>query len=142
MSDPVMKPTTASVEDFLQRVEPAVRRADAHVLIEIMRRLSGEEPVMWGPSIIGFGHAHLIYESGRHVDIPLLGFSPRKASHSIYLCEGFGENKEVMERLGPHRAAKACLYVTRLSRIDLNVLEELLISSRDIAMSMDRLGQY
>ena len=130
-----MRPTDESVEDFLAGVSPAVRREDARTLIALMSRLAGAEPAMWGPSIIGFGALRLTYASGRRVDVPVLGFSPRKAAQSIYLNIGFDRHRDLLDRLGKHREAKACLYVTRLADIDLEVLEQLLVRSRDEALA-------
>lgn len=132
-----MTPTDVPVEDFLETVTVPARLEDARVLIALMSSLTGEDAVMWGPSIIGFGVSHLRYASGRRVDVPLLGFSPRKSALSIYLTEGFAESGDLLARLGRHRAAKSCLYVTRLSDVDMSVLEELLVRTRDVARAMD-----
>ena len=126
-----MRPTGTPVEEFLAGVTPAARREDARTLIALMSRLTGEPPAMWGPSIIGFGALRLTYASGRRVDVPILGFSPRASAQSIYLTVGFDRHRDLLDRLGKHREAKSCLYLTRLANIDLDVLEQLLVRSRD-----------
>ncbi len=126
-----------SVDAFLEAVAPAVRQSDARALIDLMSRLTGEPPLMWGPSIIGFGAARLRYDSGRQVDVPVLCFSPRKAAQSIYLTDGAAAHTDLLARLGRHRAATGCLYVTRLADVDLSVLEEILARSRDATRERD-----
>ena len=95
--------TGASVDEFMAAVDNKRRREDGLVLLEMMRDVSGLEPEMWGPSIIGFGSYHYRYESGREGDMPLIGFSPRKQSLSLYIMSGFGEYDELLGRLGKHR---------------------------------------
>lgn len=121
-------PTDVPVEDFLATVSEK-RRREAHVLIDMMREVSGEEPVMWGPSIIGFGTHHYRYASGREGDTGVLGFSPRKAAQTIYFVDGFDHQQDLLARLGKHRTSVACLYVNKLPDIDLDVLREMLTRS-------------
>lgn len=131
MSDAKTRPTAANVTAFLDaKAEPA-RRGEADQLLALMRRVTGCEPQMWGPSIVGFGQYHYRYESGREGDAPLVGFSPRKADWSIYLLAGAegSEQAALMQRLGKHKMGKACLSVKRLGDIDLGVLEELVRGS-------------
>lgn len=128
MSDNKTKPTIVSVDMFLANVEKG-RRKDAQVLIGIMRTISGLEPVMWGPSIIGFGTKHYRYETGREGDIPILGFSPRKAAISIYFAEGFDRYSELLDKLGEYKSSVSCLYVKKLIDIDLSVLQQMLAQS-------------
>lgn len=123
------RPTTASVDAFIAAAQPPQRSEDAKVIRAMMERLSGEPAVMWGPSIIGFGSCHYRYDSGREGDMPRLGFSPRKAELVLYLADGFPDHAELMSRLGRHRTSKACLYVKRLSDIDLDMLERLIAGS-------------
>jgi hypothetical protein len=123
--------TDASVEAFLNTVEDEKQRADSFKVLELMSRVSGEEPKMWGPAIIGFGLRHLKYESGREMDWMLTGFSPRKSNLTLYIMGGFKKYDELMAKLGKHKTGKSCLYVKRLSDIDKSVLEELVASSID-----------
>ena len=117
--------TGASVDEFMAGVENKRRREDGLVLLEIMRDVSGLEPEMWGPSIIGFGSYHYRYESGREGDMPLIGFSPRKQSLSLYIMSGFDEYEELLGRLGKHRTGASCLYINKLADVDVGVLREL-----------------
>lgn len=131
MSDNKTKPTNTPIEDFLVTVSP--QRADeARQIITIMARITGEPAVMWGPSIIGFGSVHYKYDSGHEGDMPLLGFSPRKASLTIYFMEGFDGYEDELAKLGPAKTSKSCLYVTKLAKIDLNVLTHMLESSHKL----------
>jgi len=119
--------THADVNDFLATVDTsAVRRADARVLLEIMRAETGQEPVMWGPSIIGFGSYHYKYTSGREGDAPAAGFSPRKAKLVIYGLTYAPGVEPLLARLGKFTAGAACIYVNKLADIDLAVLRELI----------------
>lgn len=129
MSENKTVPTGASAEEFLDGVVPEVRRTDARVLLEMFTRLSGREPEMWGPSIVGFGRRRLRYESGRELDWFDVGFSPRKASLSVYITDGFEGYEDLLARLGKHRTAVSCLYITRLAAVDMGVLEELVARS-------------
>lgn len=123
------KPTEVSVEDFIAAVADPRRREEALVIDAMMRRVSGEEPVMWGPSIIGYGAYHYRYASGHEGDAARIGFSPRKAQHVLYLmdCDGSDDPKDaaLFARLGKHKMSKCCLYVNKLADVDLGVLEEL-----------------
>ena len=118
--------TAADVEAFLARVEPEERQADGRAATALMARLSGEPPAMWGPSIIGFGRYHYRYDSGREGDSCRIGFSPRKAELVFYLA---GLDDADFATLGKHRRGKGCLYVKRLSAIDMAVLEALIVKS-------------
>jgi hypothetical protein len=120
------QPTDASVTAFLDAVEDETRRSDARRVLELMRDVTGEEPRMWGPSIVGFGDYHYRYESGREGDWFLTGFAPRKANLVLYIMSGFPRHAELMERLGKHRTGKSCLYVNRFDDLDLDVLRELI----------------
>lgn len=121
-----MEPTTASVAEFLAAVPNSTRRADAAVVADLMERVTGAPPVMWGPSIVGFDRFHYRYASGREGDAPVAGFSPRKAQLVIYLEDGFDHQVELLGRLGPHSTGRSCLYVKRLADVDMAVLEELI----------------
>ncbi len=116
----------AAVKAFIDAVEHAGRREDAWVLLALMQRLSGEPPVLWGPSIIGFGSYHYRYESGREGDGPLLAFSPRKANMVVYIMPGFAGFEAKLAKLGKHRLGKSCLYLGRLKSINMDVLTDIL----------------
>ncbi len=121
--------TGASVDEFMAAVENRRRREDGLVLLEMMRDLTGLEPEMWGPSIIGFGSYHYRYESGREGDMPLIGFSPRKQSLSLYIMSGFDEYEDLLGKLGKHRTGASCLYINKLADVDMGVLRELVAQS-------------
>jgi len=125
------RPTPEAVTDYLQTVEPAARREDALALDALFRRTTGWSPVMWGPSMIGYGAYHYRYESGREGDFLATGFAPRKTSLSIYIMPGYADYGPILERLGKHKTGKSCLYVTRLSEVDLDVLAELIQAGLD-----------
>lgn len=120
------KPTRLPVDEFIAQVSHPVRRADAEVLDELFRHVTGEVPVMWGPSMVGYGQFHYEYASGHSGDTMATGFSPRKASLSLYVLTPQPETAELLSRLGKHRTGKACLYVNTLADVDLAVLEELI----------------
>ena len=124
-----MNPTDASVPEFLDGVASAARRRDAETLIEIMERVTGEPPRMWGPTIIGFGRYHYEYASGREGDAAAAGFSPRKAATTVYLPDGVGAYADELERLGEHTTGVGCLYLKHLDRVDLGVLESIVEQS-------------
>jgi len=110
--------TTKSVNDFIDDVESEQQRDDSYRLIELMKKVSGHEPKMWGPSIIGFGSYHYKYESGHEGDAPLIGFSPRKAAISLYVFSGLESHLHLLDDLGKFKMGKACIYVKKLSDID------------------------
>jgi len=117
------KATEASVDDFLARVELPQRVADARELIALMRQISGEPPKLWGPSIIGFGTRHYVYESGREGDTPRVSFSPRKAELVLYVGASNPDLAALLPGLGKHKMGKGCLHVKNLSDVDVGVLE-------------------
>lgn len=129
MSDIKTRPTDASVDAFIDAVDHPRRREDARTLLELMQRVTGEEPVMWGPSIVGYGSYHYRYASGQEADWPVVGFSPRKQNLSIYIMTGFEESDELLSRLGKHKTGKSCLYVNKLTDVALDVLESLVRAS-------------
>lgn len=110
--------TSIDVSDFISLVEDEQKRKDSYRLIELMQEISGYEPKMWGPSIIGFGTYHYRYESGHEGDAPLLGFSPRKAAISLYIYTGLEEHQYLLEDLGKFKMGKACIYVKKLADIN------------------------
>jgi len=129
MSDLKTKPTDASVEDFLNAVEHPVKRADSFILLELMKEVSGENPVMWGTSIIGFGDYHYKYASGREGDWFKVGFSPRKRSLTVYLRTGAKKEEELLSKLGKHRTGVGCLYINKRADVDIDVLKEIIQKS-------------
>lgn len=130
MSENQTRETDASVQEFINGVENPTRRNDAFRLVELMRRVTGTEPKMWGPSIIGFGKSHYRYESGREGDEPRVAFSPRKANLAIYvLSRDDRSSDDLLARLGKHKTGVVCLYVNKLADVDLDVLEALVARS-------------
>lgn len=132
MAEAKTKPTDIAVDDFVASVEPQSKREDARVLLELFEQVTGEPPQMWGPSIIGFGSYHYIYDSGREGDHLRSGFSPRKAKHSLYLMgrycdEAAGRKVDgLLAKMGKHKSGASCVYVNKLADIDLSVLEEII----------------
>lgn len=122
------KPSAVSVDTFLAGLEPA-RQSDSRALCAMMAEITGEKPVLWGPSIIGFGSYAYRYESGHSGTSMLTGFSPRKAALTVYICSGFAEREGLLTRLGPHSTGKACLYIKKLADVDLSVLRQLIAGS-------------
>lgn len=123
--------TTQSVGEFLSMVEPERKRQDASELDRIFREVTGFEPRMWGPSIIGYGRYHYRYDTGREGDFLATGFSPRKANLSIYIMPGYADFGEILARIGKHKKGKSCLYVNKLDDIDTGVLAELIRAGLD-----------
>jgi len=131
MSDLKTRPTDESVEAFLNGVENDKKREDAFALLRLMKEVTGEDPTMWGDSIIGFGSYHYRYASGREGDWFLVGFSPRKRNLTVYIMAGFDEYDELLERLGKFKTGKSCLYLNRLEDVDVQVLRELVRRSAE-----------
>jgi hypothetical protein len=137
--DPAMRRTDASVEAFLARVPDEHRREDARRLSAMMQEITGEPPVMWGTSIIGFGAYHYRYASGHEGDAPLASFSPRSQHLAIYLVGEFEDrHQSVLARLGPYKAGKGCLYLKRLDGVDDDALRELIDRSVRVRKGVDR----
>ena len=125
MSENKTQPTQASVGDFIAATGPE-KQSDSEQLIAILQDITGEKPVMWGPSIIGFGSYHYVYDSGCQGDSPIIGFSPRKRELVLYIMPGFESFQPLLAKLGKHKTGQSCLYIKRLSDIRLPVLTELL----------------
>lgn len=117
--------TEESVSKFIDSIGHETRQKDAYVILDMMKEISGMEPKMWGPSIIGFGSCHYTYESGREGDMPLLCFSPRKARQVLYVLSNYDGQEAHLEKLGKYKTGKVCLYVNKLADIDLDVLKEM-----------------
>lgn len=126
MSGNKTQQTEVAVQEFISRVEHATRRADSILLDKMFRKITGWQPKMCGPTIVGYGSYHYIYDSGREGDFCATGFSPRKASLSVYIMPGYQDFGEILYRLGKHKMGKACLYINKLADVDLAVLEELI----------------
>lgn len=119
--------TEQSVQDYLEiTLNDENKKADAFALLELMKNISGHEPKMWGPSIIGFGSYSYTYPSGHSGEAPIIGFSPRKAAISLYVFTGLAEHEHLLEGLGKYTIGKACIYVKKLSDIDVTVLKRLM----------------
>ena len=134
-----MQPSGTDLEAFLEAVPNEQRRADARELSALLSEITGEPPVLWASGIVGFGTYHYRYDSGREGDAPVAGFAPRSVHLVIYLIGGFTDRHErLLERLGPHKTGKSCLYVKRLADIDLDVLRTLVTRSMKVHRGQDR----
>ena len=129
MAENKTRPTAVSVDAFLGEVTPDIRREDGRALCALMERLSGYPPVLWGPTIIGFGQYRYRTDAGREGDLMRVGFSPRKPATVLYIHAGSPRHAGLMGRLGKYSTGKSCIYVKRLSDIDLGVLEEVVRDS-------------
>ena len=126
MAENKTKPTSASVDDFIAKIENSRRRTDARTALKIYEEVTGLSPVMWGPSIIGFGSHHYIYETGREGVMPAAAFSPRKAYLTFYVDNKFEGAEELYAKLGKYKKSVACLYINKLEDVDLDVLYEII----------------
>jgi hypothetical protein len=124
MAELKTKPTTISVKDFINSVKDEQKRKDSFVIVDMMKKATGEEPVMWGSAIIGFGNSKYKSPStGKEVDWLIMGFSPRKANLSLYIGLGNKEVAASLKKLGKHKTGMGCLYINKLGDVDLNVLK-------------------
>lgn len=140
MAENKTQPTKVPLEKFLATVTPDVRREDAKVLDAMMRRVTGQKPVMWGPSIVGYDSYYYRSPSGgAEGHWPAAGFSPRKASLTVYLMDGCGNYAKELARLGKHTSSVSCLYIKKLADIDLKVLEQVVKASyANVKMHLDK----
>ena len=129
MKENKTKATDASVEAYLPAIEDPAARQDCSVVVQLMGKITGQPPVMWGPTIVGFGSYHYRYASGREGDACIAGFASRKPNICIYLLADSDSQQALLAKLGKHRMTKACLYIRRLSDIDIKVLEKLIATS-------------
>jgi len=129
MAENKTRPTVAPVEKFLKGVKDPGQRADCATLIDVMKSVSGQPPVMWGSAIIGFGTRHYVYESGREGDTMIVGFSPRKQAIALYLAGGLSPLEKELAALGKHSTGKGCLYIRSLDEVNLSVLKKILTKS-------------
>ena len=123
-AEPKTRPTDVPVDDFIAAVENPQRRADAEVVRAMLTEVTGEQPVMWGPSIVGYGSYR-----GPTGDWPIIGFSPRKAQVVLYIMRGFADFGDQLARLGKHKSGGGCLYISKLDDVDLDVLREMAAAS-------------
>lgn len=131
MAEAKTRTSDADVRAFLEAVEHPVRRADGLALDGLFREVTGWTPRMWGPTIVGYGSYDYTYESG-HSGVSLAtGFSPRKASLSLYIMPGYQDFGEILGRLGKHKKAKACLYINKLADVDMDVLAQIIRAGLD-----------
>jgi hypothetical protein len=127
MAENKTKATNVSVAGFIGALPDESKRADAKRLVKLMQAATGEKPKLWGPSIVGFGNVHYVYESGREGDMPLVGFSPRKPALVLY---GVARSSEaLLGKLGKHTTGKGCLYIKKLADVDVKVLEKMIASA-------------
>lgn len=130
MAEIKTKANAAKPEDFLNTIEPAEKRADSYTLLELFKKVTGEDAVMWGSSIIGFGKYHYKSERSRQeADWMLTAFSPRKQNLTLYIMAGNTENTDLLAKLGKHKTSAGCLYINKLADVDMKVLEELIRTS-------------
>jgi uncharacterized protein DUF1801 len=127
--------TTKSVTAFINAVKDETRRKDSFQLVEIMKKKSGFDAKMWGPSIIGFGNYHYKYDSGHEGDIPLIGFSPRSTAIVFYFWGSLDKREDQLRRLGKHKSGKGCVYVKKLQDINLDVLNEMIDDTMNFVKS-------
>lgn len=129
MSELKTQKNDMNVAEFLAGVEPARRREDAQAVCALMQEITGDEPAMWGSSIVGFGAYTYQYASGRTGEWMLVGFSPRKQNLTLYIMAGFEHYEELLAKLGKHKTGKSCLYINKLADVDMDVLKELVAQS-------------
>jgi len=136
MAELKTKPNDRRVEAFLNNVSDPKKRQDSYAVLELMKQVTGEEPVMWGDSIVGFGSYHYSTKSGQEGDWFLTGFSPRAQSLTLYIMSGFDQYDELMSKLGKYKTGKACLYVKKIEDVDTDVLREL------VRLSAEYIARY
>lgn len=122
-------PSDLSVTHYLESIADESRRRDCRQIHDLMKKVTGRTPRMWGTSMVGFGSYHYIYESGREGDMLATGFSNRKNAITLYIMGGFDRYEELMQQLGPHKTGKSCLYIKSLSDVDIDILSELISES-------------
>jgi hypothetical protein len=131
------EPQDPAVRDFIASMDDEQTRADSLVLIDVMRRISGHEPKIWNVGTLGFDSYHYKYESGREGDSQAIGFYPRKDKMTVYLMDGTARYSDLLAQLGRHSTSRVCVYLKRLSDVDLSVLEQILQQSYDYVKSQD-----
>ena len=126
MAELKTKPTDKSVEGFLNTVTDEGKKQDSYAILEMMKKITGEEPKMWGDSIIGFGSLSLKYASGRDVEWFPVGFSPRKQNLTLYFSCDIAKQADLLKKLGKHKTGKGCLYINHLKEVDQDILEQMI----------------
>lgn len=121
--------TKASVHKFLDAIPDEIKRKDSYILVNLMQKASSEPPIMWGSSIVGFGKYHYVYATGREGDSPIIGFSPRKQNLALYLYDDWQAEDERLIGLGKHSVGKSCLYINKLSDVNMTTLKKLINAS-------------
>ena len=139
MAELKTKENKASVKKFLNSVKDEQKRQDSFKILEMMKKITKEDPKMWGPSIVGFGSYHYKYASGHEGDMCMAGFSPRKEALTIYILPGFEKYDSLMKKLGKYKTGKSCLYIKRLDDVDRNILEEIISTSYGYMMKKYKL---
>lgn len=129
MAENKTKRTKVSPKAFLDKQTDESRRKDCAKIVQMMKKVTGEEPRMWGPAMVGFGSHHYRYESGREGDIFVVGFAPRKTDLTLYLPGAIQGGQALLGKLGKHKTGKGCLYIKRLDDVDLGALEKLVQAS-------------
>lgn len=129
MAELKTQPIDKSVNDFLNSVESEKKRQDSFKIMALMQEVTGEQPKMWGESIVGFGSYHYKYASGREGNWFLTGFSPRKQALTLYIMSGFDEYDDLLGKLGKFKTGKACLYIKKIEDVDIDILKELIRKS-------------
>ena len=131
MAEIKTKQTDESVTKFLNTVADETKRKDSFEIIELMKQVTGLPAKMWGPAIIGFGSYHYKYESGHEGDMCMIGFSPRKQNITLYVNIGAEEQNALLQKLGKHKTGKGCLYVNKLSDVNVDVLKKIIKTGYD-----------
>jgi hypothetical protein len=129
MADNKTKATELSVDSYFSTIKDESRRNDCEALSKLMSKVTKEKPKMWGTSIVGFGTYHYKYESGREGESPVAGFSSRKGDITLYLASGYPKQEELFSKLGKYKTGKGCLYIRKLSDVDLKTLEQIIVES-------------
>ena len=129
MAEPKTRPTEASVSAFLGTVADPARRAECRAVAKMLEEVTGEQPTMWGPSIVGFGRYRYRGANGKDAEWPVIGFSPRKMDLTLYLMPGVARFGALTAKLGRYKSGKSCLYVRRLADVDVKVLRQLCAAS-------------
>ena len=129
MAELKTKQNDQSVTDFLKAVPDERKRDDSFAILDMMKEITGQEPKMWGDSIIGFGNYHYKYATGREGDWFVTGFSPRKQNLTLYIMSGFDKYDELLTKLGKYKTGKACLYINKLADVEISVIKELIQKS-------------
>jgi hypothetical protein len=126
MAELKTKKNEGNVKDFIESITEEQKRKDAHTIKDLMEKATESKAKMWGPAIIGFGDRVLVYESGRKLDWFVMGFSPRKQNIALYINGAVSNDQELLKLLGKYKTGKGCLYINKLSEIDLDVLKEII----------------